>query len=228
MPALPLASCLPASTVWVLVAAIGAHYLVPLTVFLFMTFGPHRNISWQMGTTRIVPKHDRGPASRQAAQVKSETTDGDIGRRMLDWAGGQCDGPAYHEAGHAVVCVLLGVPFESVSLDSKSSAEYGRAIVLQRNPVVSMAGPVAEALAMERPSTDALRMHSGRQDRQDVLDTLPADTADPEVALARFVSEAERLLRANWPQLKAVAYALGERRTLTAAEVRALTSPGVE
>ena len=141
---------------------------------------------------------------------------------------------AYHEAGHAVVGVLLGMPVERVTilpgrrqLHGVRRRTKGAAILKVRRTVAgcrknaesSLAGPLVEERFLNAKS------------RQDVidLDTLEALALAPKCRrgndaaydwLADRAEKARRLIDKHWSMIGSVAACLLERKTLTHAELK--------
>jgi len=137
---------------------------------------------------------------------------------------------AIHEAGHALVAALCGLPIKWVDLhpDNSSKDEWGwptaaKGLRLRRARMsamthisLSMAGKAAEVVCRcDIPESD----RSDREYAWQVLDAM-CRTRDDEVRLADFAFDtAESLLRRNLRALRTLARALGERGRLTGAEV---------
>lgn len=150
---------------------------------------------------------------------------------------------AYHEAGHAVASVLLGLPFQSVTvraLDAQRQAaawpapdvaqvqrEVGAGCAwrarMQDYLTRILAGDQAEARWRLRRT----RRPEWRNDRALACDLALTITGSPEEAsaLVAWLTLRARNLAAKpevWPGVAAVAAALLERETLSAGEVRVL------
>lgn len=125
---------------------------------------------------------------------------------------------AFHEAGHAVVAVVLDMPFDSVFIFGDwgridPRRENGRPIPWPadfRDAVMTAAGPVAEAKKMHR-SLFNVSLDAGEDD----FAYVESSGHDPTEA----VRQAKKLLRANWQAVEAVAGDLILRGLLLEAEV---------
>jgi hypothetical protein len=139
---------------------------------------------------------------------------------------------AYHEAGHAVATILLGRKFRYVTVipegDSAGHIKYFspktqrfRVLGFERIPnwidvelMTSLAGEVAQGMALPR----SVRPWHGKSDRRQNLDffwALNCAGGDEyvEYCKARLYSMFHDKI--NWAGLKALAFALLERKTLT-------------
>ncbi|MBL7851215.1 MAG: M50 family metallopeptidase [Cyclobacteriaceae bacterium] len=116
-----------------------------------------------------------------------------------------------HEAGHAVVAHVLGVPFEGVTIRAEGDT-HGRLLTSTffdrtHGPwaaaLVYAAGPAAEKLKFGNDSD------YGRDDYRGMTGNVP-----PHMVATAY-QEAEDLLRKHWPKVEALAKQLEWRGTLT-------------
>lgn len=158
---------------------------------------------------------------------------------------------AMHEAGHAVACVRLGVPFAHVSIDreggggteTKPVCRPQWAVELERyaercraQVVVAFAGPLAEALALRAGITVAVGFSSGRKDERDaryfVREMIEARGGIeveienlPRILVAELGQlhrEAEALVEAEFAVIEKVARRLAEVGRLSCENVKGL------
>jgi hypothetical protein len=131
---------------------------------------------------------------------------------------------ATHEAAHAVIGMVLGLPVAKVDLSavsfdwSESSAprsDYIRATVAARE---------AEMLLLDVPEEEANR--AATSDTRHARDALAkAAYEDPEAALQEFREEARALVEEHGEQILKVAAALDHAGELSAEDVAALLEP---
>jgi ATP-dependent Zn protease len=141
---------------------------------------------------------------------------------------------AYHEAGHAVVNVLLGLPVESVkiipgrrqlhgarmrTLGTTIMKVSGTVAGRRRRAESSLAGPLAEERFLAaRSREDVIDL-----DRVTALDQAPKCRRGSDAALDWFADRAEkarRLIDKHWSIIGSVAACLLERKALTGAELK--------
>jgi hypothetical protein len=129
---------------------------------------------------------------------------------------------AYHEAGHAVQCVLEDGDVRAVRLDFRDPGAGACATVWSSSPAVSLAGPAAEQLYLERcgepvpewdPMWGADWEHAARN-----LVAIGRDPSDRAGMLTTLCTE----LRGHWAAIEALAEALLEQGFLSDHEVRAI------
>jgi hypothetical protein len=151
---------------------------------------------------------------------------------------------AYHEAGHAVVDCLLGLPLEEVSVvpDEESMGRVSSSLfkdfykslededadedeVLEVYLVSLLAGIKAvEILTGEDthpydPNADLSLLDSDYGQAGSVILSLAGPTAESQAAVyEQAVSQAEGLLREIWPTVEVLAEALLKHKTLTGSE----------
>jgi ATP-dependent Zn protease len=146
---------------------------------------------------------------------------------------------AYHEAGHVVVAVSLGVPFSSVTIKPGKrylGLTYSKVIgrtwecplaELDQNQLMCvMAGSLSEQIFT------GLCLFSDPVARKlmDAIVSLPWSDEPDECQGSRlgidipmkYVERTEKLLRSNWPKVERIAKALLEQQTLSRQKVTKL------
>lgn len=181
-------------------------------------------ISWTDAEKRV-KETTRGKAAREVNQQAKEAT-------------------AYHEAGHAVVALAQGLRMERVTIKpSEGSHGHARASldelkgVLMNGEVAGrrlrnqiekhMRQRLAGSISQRRFRPLSYRSHHSRDDDEFVLDLSAHLGLSPEeanVRIAQLGDETDRLIKAHWPEIIAVATALLERETLSAAQLRRIVS----
>ena len=155
---------------------------------------------------------------------------------------------AYHEAGHAVAAVLLGIGVSSITIVpdvremSSGMTEYRDTLDttdtdrVDRYAVAFLAGPVAEARFTPEPIDweakddyiDAVGCVAGITDRMTLVWGDPTDLreaierAGAEERMRGLVELAEGLVEKHWTQVETVAHALLEANTLEGDEAERL------
>jgi hypothetical protein len=136
---------------------------------------------------------------------------------------------AYHEAGHAVAAVALGMRIKNVSLGLKEyedgSGSFGRITHLDRNEIplkdafasdwrdnvrMSLGGPAAERLYFQTYHPGVPICDGGGTDRQQVRKHFLLHPNE-YFTVGQANDEAEMLVVALWPKIEAVAKALLRR-----------------
>jgi hypothetical protein len=158
--------------------------------------------------------------------------------------GGQEEASAYHEAGHAVVAVLLGIRIgkEGASIIPECDTEgwvhlrkgfsgnpkYDNNIRvrdgLETRVMISLAGEAAQRHF--RPSS--VRSDQGMSDRHHAVNELSYLASSPEELepyLKWLDIRVNRMIACHWKQTATVANALLEKKRLSAKEVGALIYP---
>jgi len=126
-----------------------------------------------------------------------------------------------HEAAHGVAFVRYGLPFERIVVyrDASLMDEHGyvhsprhRAPSLQRS-IVLLAGPVAEAKLLGRPTIEVL------QHTTDHAMAMAALRHDRRYTLETAIGAAQTLVEMHWQNIVSLAHALFKREVLSHAEV---------
>lgn len=142
---------------------------------------------------------------------------------------------AFHESGHAVANIALGIRFCSVKIRSDGGGEVVGTGEMQslshqevENKIVAtLAGPYAEA-RLSRRSCVAIMLSSGEEDYRKVTEMLEwlvyrmRYIPDMREAERRFSEYTTEWLRDRWPSVERVANALIQHRELTPSAVAAL------
>ncbi len=131
---------------------------------------------------------------------------------------------AYHEAGHAVECVLEDGDVRGVRLDVRDPGAGACETVWSSSPTVSLAGPVAEQVYLERcgapvPEWDSM-WGADWENAARNLTALGRDPSDRAGILTTLRTE----LRRHWAAIQALAEALLKQGFLSDHEVRAIVS----
>ncbi len=149
---------------------------------------------------------------------------------------------AYHEAGHAVVAVVLRIPIDQATIvPDHDESSAGQVILAARwteslsyssgnrkhaaYATQSMAGVMALALWRHDRAAMFDELRQERHDWGNVVDAAIAIVGpggDATTFYRRARLRAERLLRAHWPAVERVAAALRDCQTLQGPVVRAL------
>jgi hypothetical protein len=129
---------------------------------------------------------------------------------------------AYHEAGHAVQCVLQDGDVRVVHLDVRDPGAGACETVWSSSPAVSLAGPAAEQVYHERcgkpvPDWDPM-WGADWENAARYLVTIGRDPSDRAGILTRLRTE----LRRHWQAVEALAEALLENGFLSGHAVRAI------
>ena len=152
------------------------------------------------------------------------------------------DKPLYaatHEAGHAVVGLLLGKPLDFVTIEPDVDAgNAGHAITDHRDPYADLGGEdwnlmiraitgYAGHMATIRLGYNEDCVEAGAENDYRsaafACDSIAGGDDDRCAELRRAVTDTARLMvDMCWPQIKLLASALEEQRTLTGAEVTEL------
>jgi ATP-dependent Zn protease len=148
-------------------------------------------------------------------------------RKRRDYRGVNPRHIAYHEAGHAVIGLMLGCEVRKATIRPRysslgsadvqpGSAEPGAQIK------VDLAGPLAERLVSPHSLFDLIH----RGSRTDWLSAWKGARRDEEVIL-NLIHETKALVQENRDAIGRVATALLERETLTGDDIKSLVSGGV-
>jgi cell division protease FtsH len=124
---------------------------------------------------------------------------------------------AYHEAGHAVVCVLLGYELIDVTIRPKGRTEGSFLMTKMRCPRADriklyLAGAIAEALVSPTP------FYGASGDWQSIA-RIARGMARAEETLEKLLEETEALVQQNAEAIVRVADALLKHKTLKGEEV---------
>lgn len=152
---------------------------------------------------------------------------------------------AYHEAGHAVACVVLGLRIVSVDIvvqdgrlghcqywpqDPDPAPRWLRDHILRRELTVTLAGPVAEARRFRHRRWEILLSRT-----PDIIEAEAMHEALREISpvvadshWACWLPIARGLVRHQWRATGALATALLERGLLTGDEVDGVVQPLLE
>lgn len=136
---------------------------------------------------------------------------------------------AYHEAGHAVVAQLVGLPFIDVSL-VQTETEFGRLKIdsahtkhggdlLQKQAMVGLAGYLAERTFDPKSDPAGMGQSADFTAVANLLGHSWRDHAEWKQLVGAIRVMTEKLVQDNWPAIESVAKALLSRESLTAAEV---------
>ena len=134
---------------------------------------------------------------------------------------------AYHESGHAVACLCLGIPITSVTIDAANPhCVWGRyqpahEAGLECLVTLFLAGPMAEVMIC-----GAITDGGDQTDYQMARDYLAGRFGPLQIGaeFARLRDAAARLVALPWAQhrIEQIAAALLQRQTLTGAQIEAL------
>lgn len=155
------------------------------------------------------------------------------------WREGLTASTAFHEAGHAVVGAVLGVPIVKVTIEPSARAHghiqmAGRWIadvhgyrvpsrdLAERYILKLLAGVTAQRKAYPR----SVRSHHGRSDGASALAIAVLVMPDSEPVVQAFVdycqARADQLVEEHWPSVTGVAQELIARKAIGRREVRAV------
>jgi hypothetical protein len=141
--------------------------------------------------------------------------------------------PAYHEAGHAVVCLAYGMPIDSASIvPDESASGYCRRKSLDNFPAwelitVALAGPIAETRFGRRQDKRASR--GDRRQASELAGLVCGSDREAKAFLRWRSIVAESLVDRHWPAIQAVAALLVERQTVYGWEIeQALQAAGLD
>ena len=127
----------------------------------------------------------------------------------------------FHEAGHAVIAHILGVPISRVTLHGLSTRSRPQDQANQA--IVAYAGPIAEDRHRRYSVEQHRQMWAGAEWRADLVNAVRyLGDGDPKLALA----QARQLVNEHWPSIELLAAALLARETLTGDEIAALLGSG--
>jgi hypothetical protein len=155
---------------------------------------------------------------------------------------------AYHEAGHVVACLVLGLPFKDVTINRSADKKYDGRIrydfgrngrdpkTWTREKILAHAtqflcGLIAEEYAQQHWRRLINLRESAESDQMQVMSLLlslhrgkatKARQRDGEADLMAAQDRAEALVKDNFRKIRKVALALQKRGTLTFDEIVAL------
>ena len=150
---------------------------------------------------------------------------------------------AYHEAGHAIMHVVRGVPMDLVTIVSNDDYNgvcrwnHGPSIMLTMNMgntsrayrelaidsiLISLSGAAAEERFSGRYDKDG-----AEDDMNSAYNVAVYYSRNPDKYLSSKFGEARKIIRDNWRQVDLVAKALLEQKTLTWDDVLNLLGKGV-
>ena len=133
----------------------------------------------------------------------------------------QLEGTAYHEAGHAIVALLLGFSVEGAGIDADGGyCLWNETLYVSedRFPVswaaVNLAGSIAREIATGEPD-------SGELTQDDLaVRTLSLGTEGLDELLGKARSQAKEILQDSWPLVQLLARALLRYRRLQGEQIR--------
>jgi hypothetical protein len=131
---------------------------------------------------------------------------------------------AYHEAGHAVQCVLEDGDVRAVRLDVREPGAGACETVWSSSPTVSLAGPAAEQVYLERrgelvPAWDSMWGADWENAARNLV-AIGRDPSDRAGILTRLCTE----LRRHWQAVEALAEALLEKGSLSDHEIKVIVT----
>ena len=128
-------------------------------------------------------------------------------------------GTAFHEAGHAVACVVLGRPLTRASI--VETEDFMGRVSHQRSTAreAEARGDRLEEASYSGPAGLDMPARTRRRVKRDVVIRLSGAIAEAKATGDQEV-RAQRLMDFYWPEVEAVAMALLQRRTMSGAEVR--------
>lgn len=133
----------------------------------------------------------------------------------------QLEGTAYHEAGHAIVALLLGFSVESAGIDVDGGyCVWDETLYVSEDrfpeswAAVNLAGSIAREIATGEPSSDQLT-----QDDLAVR-SLSLGPEGMEELLGEARSRAQEILQSSWPLVQVLARALLRYRRLHGEQIQ--------
>jgi hypothetical protein len=140
---------------------------------------------------------------------------------------------SYHEAGHAIAAIALGVPVRCASVYPLGE-ERGRVVFAQTfkdvdlevHLLLTLAGPTAELRHAPTASWSELLAGGDMYDVETIfgyerlVEKWTPDRVSAEIG--EFRAKADRLVERYWPWIGRTAEQLAERRYLTGVEIEAL------
>ncbi len=133
----------------------------------------------------------------------------------------QLEGTAYHEAGHAIVALLLGFSVESAGIDPNGGyCIWNETLYVSEDrfpeswAAVNLAGSIAREIATGEPDSGQLT-----QDELAVR-SLSMGPEGLEELLGQARSRAEEILQNSWPLVQVLARALLKYRRLQGEQIQ--------
>ncbi|CCF84185.1 hypothetical protein NITHO_3180004 [Nitrolancea hollandica Lb] len=133
----------------------------------------------------------------------------------------QLEGTAYHEAGHAIVALLLGFSVESAGIDLNGGyCIWNETLYVSEDrfpeswAAVNLAGSIAREIATGEPDSGQLT-----QDELAVR-SLSVGPEGLEELLGQARSRAEEILQNSWPLVQVLARALLKYRRLQGEQIQ--------
>jgi hypothetical protein len=135
---------------------------------------------------------------------------------------------AYHEAGHAVMRILLAIPFSYVTVFSKDGKVYGVTsspditVNTLENLIILCAGKIAESEwgPQEEKLFDDFETSQDYLDIKKILDIMAHTEELREILLYSAKKETKRVLMANQKSVKKIAQILLNRKKIQYEEVK--------
>ncbi|MGO9839481.1 MAG: hypothetical protein ACLP1X_35320 [Polyangiaceae bacterium] len=146
---------------------------------------------------------------------------------------------AYHEAGHAIVAIACSHRIRSITIDTRgthageveSEAEGDDPDAELRHLRVLLGGIGAEVIAAEDGDIDHDDSMGFREDLDRAIDVVRSLVGEDERARAQMLDAESRrvneLLHRKWEDVRMLAHALVNRRTLDGAEVATILRSGL-
>ena len=144
---------------------------------------------------------------------------------------------AYHEAGHALIALHF-IHLSALGIESKVKYggqsftrlkgwihfSRGSKVSVEENILIELAGPAAEKMCPFGPGRDFY--HASMLDMENVEKALKGIVTDAERGeyLDECRARVEGMLKHHWPEVKALAKALLERKRLSGAQAEKIAS----